>query len=133
MKDETAKSLWTRNPRRHFNRDVDVFSSAPSSPCGKWLGGMALALWLCVKGARFIATSKAVWYGRHGTSLALDGTDAILLGILFVCAGVFCHFHYFWGNTERLAYYHHAGKVISLVIFIGTMGTLFWRLFSNLV
>ena len=125
-----SKTFLTRNLREHDARAIETLASAPSYPWGKWGIGIGVFLWLGIKGVGFIIRGEAIWHGRGGASMTLRGTDAVLLGALFICIGLFCHFHFFWGNTERLEYYHHAGKVLSALAFVGVMGVLFWRLVS---
>ena len=131
MKDESEKPFLMRNPRRHIHRKIDTLSTAPSYPWGKWLGGVGVALWLCIRGINFVVKHEAVWRGRRGPEVTLHGTDALLLGVIFICAGIFCHFHFFWGNVECLVPFHHAGKTLSALVFVCVMGWLFWRLFAS--
>ncbi|MCL1921634.1 MAG: hypothetical protein FWG50_11295 [Kiritimatiellaeota bacterium] len=132
MKDNRRKSIWTRDLNDYAVRDMDTLSSAPSLPWGKWLVGVGGFLWLCAKGIGFIAKGEAVWYGR-GSTVTLNGTDAVLFGVLWVCGGLFLHFHYFWGNTGCLAPYHHAGKALSALAFVCAGGVFFWRGFVFLL
>ena len=64
--------------------------------------------------------------GRWGGTVTLYGNDVVLLGILFICVGLYIHFHYFWGNTKSLEEYDHAGKVLSL---LACCIVIFWLLF----
>ena len=130
--DENEKSLWMRNPRRHSVRDMDTFANAPSSPWGKWLGGVAVSAFMLWHGVKACVTLEAVFRGRHGATMDLHGNSAIAYGCAVIFLAAFSHFHFFWGNVERLAAYHHAGKVLSLSGFVCSLGILFWRIFSEL-
>jgi hypothetical protein len=65
-----------------------------------------------------IVTRTAVLHGDD-SRLNLDGTDAVLLGIVLACVALFLHTHYFWGNSRRLLVFHEAGKTVALLGFCG--------------
>jgi hypothetical protein len=65
-------------------------------------------------------------FGRRG--IELDGSEAIAIGITWICLALFMHFHYFWPTLKRLYIFTGLGKIAAAFGFIASLGYLFWSL-----
>jgi hypothetical protein len=63
----------------------------------------------------------------NGGWQGLNGSDAILMGVVSGSLGVFRHCHYFWGNIFSHSNLAELGKIISLAAFVGAQGPLIVR------
>ena len=89
--------------------------------------GIVLPLVLIGYGIWCFAAGHGVLWGEY-TRLDLYGIKAIALGTASLSLGIFLHCHYFWGNIYHLAPFAVAGKKISAVGFIGSLGYLIVRI-----
>lgn len=55
-----------------------------------------------------------------------DRTQAVVLGWLLFSIAAFIHFHYFWGNSTKLAYFMELGKVASGLVAVCCLFYLVW-------
>lgn len=107
----------------------DALSSPPSGGRAQmWIAGVLFAaiclgygLYCCVTmQAKTINTRMASFPALgKGPFLDIEGGAAVSMGVIFVFAGLFMHFQWFWGNHPRLSLYYELGKYGSVVGFIG--------------
>lgn len=57
----------------------------------------------------------------RGLWLEITGIDAVTLGSLIICIGLFLHFQWFWGNCSRLIRYHEIAKYFAAFGVIASM------------
>ena len=97
----------------------------------KWFGGIIVPALFMYSGIFDCIRKQAVLHGRDATSLELADTDAVALGITWISAACFLHFHYFWTACPRLIVLSEFGKIVSALCFIGSLGYVFWSILSG--
>jgi len=126
------KNLWTRNQGEHISRNIDRWSDPPSGTLwAKWFGGGIIPLLILWPAFNVILTQTGFLLRQAGMRMDLHGTDAVLLGSAMVFLALFCHTHYFWGNSRRLFPFYDLGKTISLLGFCFCAVWLIIRLFKS--
>jgi len=65
--------------------------------------------------------------------MELDGSEAIAMGITWMCLALFIHFHYFWPTLKRLYIFTDLGKTISAFGFVASLGYVFWSIMKSWV
>jgi hypothetical protein len=130
-------SLLNRNAYQYTINDADRRSGTPEPTIWtKWFGGLivpavtlAYGINCCiVKKALFIGTAG---FGRHG--MKLDGSEAVAMGITWICLALFIHFHYFWPTLKRLYIFTELGKIVSALGLIASLGYVFWSIVKSWV
>lgn len=86
-----------------------------------WLGGVCVAVVPFVYGVWCLITGHALMFGRHD-SVSVTGSPAVALAIAYMSAGLFAHFHWFWGLHPRLGALSQLGKIVSLAVFLCSLG-----------
>ena len=113
--------------------DIDRLTNDPEpSFWGKWFGGVVAPILLAFYGGRCYVLKEAILFGRRGRGMEVSGTEAEALGLAWIFAALFCHFHYFWTASPRLAYFSELGKIIAGVGFVGSFGYALWRIAINM-
>ena len=83
--------MWTRSQGDCTVSDIDRMSGLPPDTFwAKWCGGAIfplLILWPALRAA--IIARTAVFRGRGYARLNLDGTDAVLFGVVLGCVALF--------------------------------------------
>jgi len=127
--------LLNRNVSQSSLEYIDRLSGTPEPTIWtKWFGGLIVpavtlgyGIRCCIlKKALFIGTSR---FGRHG--MELDGSEAIAMGITWICLGFFIHFHYFWPTLKRLYIFTDLGKIVTAFGFIASLGYVFWSIIKS--
>jgi len=128
-------SLWNLfNLRSHENQadDIEEWAHGPNSSeherWKQWLLGVGLALLPVIYGLVCIQRGSTHLFGRRGSGAELTGAEGVALAIAYIAIGVFLHFHYFWGLSDRLWKYSVTGKTVALTVFLGA---LFYALCKN--
>lgn len=97
---------------RHCKALCDVATSFADSPPGglfaKWFYGVLLPVGLWVYGASCCSAMQVDW-----GQIPLKGISAVAYGIVWISIASFMHFHYFWGNVERLCGLSELGKMLA--------------------
>ena len=102
----------------------DDFEDIPTpGPVPMWLGGILIPLAHIAYGLSCLITRHGVLPGNRA-SMELTGSNAIALGLATMSIGLFLHTHYFWGNLYHLAAWAVAGKIVSLITLIASLGYL---------
>jgi hypothetical protein len=91
----------------------------------QWGLGVAVALGLAGYGVYAVVMRKVVFGGR--VSMTFSGVNAVAFGVAWICAGVFVHCHYFWGNVYDQAWFAVVGKILGACGFIGGLGVVLVR------
>lgn len=86
----------------------------------QWILGVGLPMLLVGYGIRGIFMRQIEFGGR--ITMTFHGTNATAFGIAWVCAGVFVHCHYFWGNVYNQAWLAVLGKIAGAIGFIAALG-----------
>ena len=120
----TKMKIRVTDPRRKAVADLSdsLSGDSPRSFWTKWFGGIGVPFFAAAVGVRYCILKQAVLVGSQGSSLDLHGHDAIAMGIAWLSAAFFLHFHYFWGNLDRLSVFSDPGKIISAIVLIGSLG-----------
>lgn len=121
--------VW-HNPQSIFEF-ADFLDSPPSGGRGQmWIVGALFAAIPFAYGLVCCVTMRAKtinmdWGGfpglGRGLFLDIQGGAALSMGAVFVFAGLFMHFQWFWGNHARLSQYYELGKYGSVVGFVGAL------------
>lgn len=112
-------SLWTNKERRSFWDDSEDFAHNPSGgPIKQWGMGIGFASWPAGYGVLSLARGHCTFFGHGRATLTLTGKPGAALAIAYLAIGLFLHFHYFWGISEKLWPRALPLKIISLLIFI---------------
>ncbi len=53
------------------------------------------------------------------------------MGAAWLSAAFFFHFHYFWGNLDRLQVWSDPGKTLSALAFVGAFGYVLWSIIMS--
>jgi hypothetical protein len=108
--------MWWRFPYKPTAYDDDWEDQPGQGPFYQWGLGVVLPLALIGYGAYGVAVQQITFGTR--VSMTLHGLNAIAFGIAWISAGVFLHFHYFWGNIFNQAWFAVLGKIVSACGFI---------------
>lgn len=109
--------LWPARSQVPFDPDA-----APDvGPVGRWLYGVALAAGPVALGVYCLLAGRA-WFVGRGIILEVTGAAAVGLSIMYIGAGGFVHFHFFWATHQKLWRLARPGKALSLVAFVGGLG-----------
>src|SRR6185437_16056163 len=103
--------------------DDDWEDIPASGPVPKWIGGALVPLLLVSYGVICFATGHGVLPGHSG-SMDLYGVNSTALGLASMSLGLFLHCHYFWGTIFHLSPWAVLGKIMSLIVLIGSLGYL---------
>ncbi|WP_373653410.1 hypothetical protein [Schlesneria sp. DSM 10557] len=103
-----------------FDFDEDV----PNDDWNKCGWGICVPILLLLLAFLRMAYRHDVPGGRAAQRLALSGKDAPWLALLLISIALLIHVRYFWTNTEKLAPFADLGKLVALLMFIGSLGML---------
>jgi len=122
-------SLWKRNVHQGTIDEINHLSGTPSpSFLSKWFGGVIVPVCLLIYALRCCILQKAVFWGGRSGSLELFGIPAVFLGLAWLSAAFFMHFHYFWSSHKKLCIFADFAKTIALLCLIGTFGYVVWSI-----
>jgi hypothetical protein len=65
--------------------------------------------------------------GGNAPELLLRNGNAVAWAAAIISAGLFLHFHYFWGNIYKQAWFAVLSKIVAACGFIAALGTLIVR------
>lgn len=111
--------MWWRYPHNPTAYDDDWEDQPAQGGFQQWILGIVLALVLIMYGAHAVWTHQIEFGGR--ISMTLHGHNAVAFGMAWICAGVFIHCHYFWGNVFNQAWFAVLGKIMAACGFIACM------------
>ena len=132
-------SLLNRNVSQSALDDMDRLSGTPEPTIWtKYFGGLIVPAVMLGYGIRSCILQHSVLLGGGRFSgrrsvIELDGSEAVAMGITWICLGLFLHFHYFWPTLKRLHIFTDIGKIITACGFIASLGYLFWSLAKSWV
>lgn len=119
-------SLWRRYNYDLEGRVVEHLAEAPATTFwSKWFGGVVAPVLMTAYATWVLADQRATT-GGPSDSIRLVGRVAVAYGLVWLFAGMFAHFHYFWTGRWRLAAPAVWGEGASLVGFIGALGYVIW-------
>ncbi len=105
------------NMLRYWDDADDLVGAPDIGPVWQWILGVVLATCVAGWGVLCIAGGEVTTSSRHGPNV-LTGGAAAAFGLLFVFAGVFIHFHFFWMPNEKRARFGELGKILSALAFL---------------
>lgn len=130
--------------RRYGNLfDIAEWLTEPPTggPIQKWIVGVGLASLVTIYGLACCFTQRASTLNitirgvpsvGRGFWLALDGIQAVSLGLVIACIGAFIHFQWYWGNHPRLFPLHEIAKYLAaFAVFVAAMAHLFAMLMRS--
>ncbi|MEK7951615.1 hypothetical protein [Luteolibacter soli] len=130
MKRGEEKSIWMRDPRGEASGDMLDLAYAPSGGRGKqWLAGVVLAAVPVIYGICSIQRGWTTMFGSRGMDERISGDAGFWLAVAYIAIGAFCHFHWFWGLSERLWRFSEGMKVAALLVFLPAFGWGMWVAF----
>lgn len=94
-----------------------------------WLLGIGLALIPVIYGVHCLLSGHATLFGHRG-DMEVTGATATSLAIAYISVGVFIHAHWFWGLLPRLEIFSYLLKIISVLVFIGSLGYAGYKIMS---
>ena len=123
-------SFWTRNP---YEADVKLAEDLSEPPSGgrlkMWLVGVGLALVPIGYGIYCLLTGHAVLLGQN-ENLDVTGPGAVALAIAYIAVGIFIHAHWFWGLYDKPMWLSPVLKVLSTLVFLGSLGYVAYRIIA---
>lgn len=123
--------FWTNKDHRTALDDAEQLGYEPEGGRLKmWLLGMGLATVPIAYGIHGLCVGQMTLIGKHRAHLELHGAAANALAIAVIAAGVFIHFHWFWGIHKKLFPFSPIGKFLSVAVFIGSFGYMIWKIIS---
>lgn len=119
--------------RRNIHQtEADISDNLSGTPThsflSKWLGGVIVPVCILIYALRCCVLQKAVVFGSHDPNLNLSGMPAVFMGLAWLSAAFFIHFHYFWSSVKRLCRFADFAKTIALLCLIGTFGYVVWTI-----
>lgn len=86
----------------------------------KWLYGVIVPSLVSVYALSVLLSGRGtlLGFGRLRARLHLQGTEAMVYGVLLLGAAFALHCHFLWSNTEKLNPYSDVGKVAGCLVFI---------------
>ena len=101
----------------------NMAGSAPKTFWTQTLGGVVLPGGLALYGVVAIVNGRVAMHFRNsafrGGPLIVEGSTARMIGLVWVCAALFVHFHFFWPYRDRtLCSYGKATALVLGVIFL---------------
>lgn len=96
----------------------DLVDTPAIGPVKRWLYGVVLAALPIAYGIVGICRRR-MWLPGRGGSMEVAGAAAVAFGIVWIAAGAFAHFHFFWGPHPKLWRFADLGKITSAIAFIG--------------
>lgn len=121
---EWLKLVKTGDPTQGF--DIErLLAFPPAGGTAKmWIIGVGVALIPAIYGVQCVITGTSVVGGTlwHRN---VTGLPALALGLGWIGAGAFVHFHYFFGLHPKLEPYSRTGKTVSLVVACIALATAF--------
>lgn len=124
-------SFWEKLSKRNaFQTELDIADRLADTPeptfWSRWFGGVIVPVLLMDYGWRCCASQSAVF-----DQLPLQGRTAVAFGIVWISAGLFAHFHWFWSSLKRLSVLADPGKALALLGFIGSGGYVVWSIVTH--
>jgi hypothetical protein len=116
--------MWWHHSLRKPRADDDDWEDQPTQgPMYQYgLGVMVPVLQMVYGGYGIVYQQIEIGRRFSYTHFTLHGKNAIAYGIAWICAGVFVHCHYFWGNIYSQAWFAVLGKIVSACGFIAAVG-----------
>lgn len=132
LSDLAFMGFWTNKEHRTGFDDAEDLAYSPSGGMLKmWLAGVGLALIPIGYGIRCLVTGQATLWGRNGSQLDVTGSTATALAIAYIGVGVFMHAHWFWGLQPKFEIVSYILKIVSVLVFIGCLGYVFYRIVAE--
>lgn len=130
-------SLFDRNLNQSSLDVADSLSGTPEpSMWTKWFGGIIVPAFTLGYGIRCCIIKKALFIGsssRFRPGMQLDGSEAVAMGVAWMCLALFLHFHYFWPTLKRLYIFTDFGKIVAGFGLIASLGYVFWSIVKSWV
>lgn len=105
----------------------DAFSDPPpGGRFAKWVYGVIVPAGIWVYGICCCLFPEVASVSPFGMRV-LSRAAAIAYGSACINAASFLHFHYFWGNVERLCGLADPAKALALLGFVSSLGYLFYH------
>jgi hypothetical protein len=112
--------------------DVDLAENLSEAASGSMFsriaGGVIVPVGVGLLGVRACFTGKATLPGLRRAKLDLSGPTAVSFGVALLGLALFLHVHFVWTTSERLYRYANLGKGGSLLVCIGGLGYMGWRI-----
>ena len=99
---------------------------APRSPCAQWAGGLLVPVLLAALGISFCLSREGFFPSGEDDFISLTGKAAVAMGVSFISAGAFLHFHYFWGNVNCLGGVSPLAKTLAVLCFLVSFVYAIW-------
>jgi len=126
---QTRMNILNRSVQK---ADVDLADSLSGTASGtmfsRVVGGMIAAVVVGSLGLRACITGHATLLGSRGSTLDLSGPAAVSFGVALLGLALFLHFHFVWTTSELLYRWGDLGKGASLLVFVGGLGYMGWRI-----
>src|SRR5687767_2810278 len=97
------EAMWWRSPHNPTAYDDDWEDQPAQSGVHQWGLGLGFPALILGYGIWVLLRGQAQFGGDF--PMTLRGHNAIAYGVSAVCAAVFLHCHYFWGNVYNQAWF----------------------------
>jgi hypothetical protein len=121
--------------RSASKRPVDIFDWADvvtDPPARKsrlaqiGVGGV-LSVLILLSGVNICLRRAILMHGRYAlSSVVINGGAAVGWGLVVISMALFLHFHFFWGNTQKLRGASGPAKIGSVLLLIVGLFTFIW-------
>lgn len=93
----------------------NLADTASGDPFNAWALGVVVAVVLVLYGVWRIGTRSAHFMeGRPARIVVYEGSRAVMLGVSYLCAGLFLDFHFSWSWRKRYEGYAQIGKLVAI-------------------
>lgn len=114
----------------HADFVEEMAGSAPRTFWTELLGGVLLPGGLALRGVSIAASRRTAFYGLRGSMLhdplIVTGGAAVMIGLVWLCAALLAHFHFFWPYRNRTlcSYGKTAAFVVGILLLFGALAAI---------
>ncbi len=117
--------------RRTFFDEAEELASFPEyNSLTKWAVGCGLSAVVAGYSAFCLVSGETFLFGQQGKPFMLRGEAAFYLALSYLLIGLFIHFHWFWGQHDKLWPVSQWLKAICVAAFLFTFARTLILLFQ---
>ena len=115
--------VFSPNPNPNTGYEDDWTNILSHGFWPKWDGGLIVPVALAVYGIICIVDRQGYLPGYYRSGMVLRETNAAMLAVAGLGAGLFLNFHYFWSDIYHLSGYATIDKIAGSLTFIVAFGS----------
>lgn len=112
------KSVESAEPEYNAHDEfvAELSGNVPKTFWFQTLGGIVIPLIAALLGIKVLVIGRVAMRTRYSplTPLMIYGTTARMIGLVWICAALFIHFHFFWPHRNRKICSY--GKIMAAII-----------------